>query len=222
MLAKDLISDIVPAISTRETGIKALNWMEIFRISHLPVVGDNYEFLGLISDTEIFDYDLAEKRIGAHNLTLLRPYVYADVHVYEVISIVSKQKLTIVPVLDKNNKYIGVISLHDLVHHFAEFTAADNPGVVFVLEMGLHDYSLTQISQIIESNDAKVLSLYISSLPESTKVEITIKLNTIDFAPVRQTFERYGYTIKAAYTDNDEMQSMLEERYDELIHFLSI
>ncbi len=222
MLAKDLISDIVPAISTRETGLKALNWMEIFRISHLPVVDDNYDFLGLISDTEIFDYDLAEKRIGAHNLTLLRPFVYADVHVYEVIGAVSKQKLTIVPVLDKHNKYIGVISLHDLVHHFAEFTAADNPGVVFVLEMGLHDYSLSQISQIIESNDAKVLSLYISSLPESTKIEVTIKLNTIDFAPVRQTFERYGYTIKAAYTDNDEMQSLLEERYDELIHFLSI
>ncbi len=222
MLAKDLISDVVPAISIRETGMNALNWMEIFRISHLPVVGDNYEFLGLISDTEIFDYELSNKKLGAHNLTLLRPFVYSDVHVYEVISAVSKQKLTIVPVLDKNNKYMGVISLHDLVHYFAEFTAADNPGAVFILEMATLDYSLSQIAQIIESNDAKVLSLYINSNPDTTKIELTIKINTLDFGPVRQTFERFGYNIKAAYTDNDEMESLLEERYEELIHFLNI
>jgi len=222
MQAKELISDIVPAISTKETGFKALSWMEIFRISHLPVVDENHEFLGLISDTEIFDYDLSEKKIGVHALTLIRPFVYADVHVYEIISLVAKQKLTIVPVLDAQNRYIGVITLHDLVQHFAQFSAADNPGAVFILEMSYHDYSLSQIAQIIESNDAKVLSLYVSSLPESTKIEITIKINTIDFAPVRQTFERYEYTIKAAFTDNDVMESLLEERYDELIHFLNI
>ena len=210
MQAKELISDIVPAIRTKELGLQALNWMEIFRISHLPVVDDNDDFLGLISDTEIFDYDLSDKRIKAHTLTLVRPFVYADVHIYEVISLVAKQKLTIVPVLDKQNRYLGVITLHDLVQHFAEYTAADNPGAVFILEMSHHDYSLSQIAQIVESNDAKIMSLYLKSLRDSTKIEITVKINTIDFAPIRQTFERYEYHIKASYTENDEMQNMLE------------
>ena len=98
MLAKDLISDIVPVIRTSETGLKALNWMEIFRVSHLPVV-NNEDFLGLISDTDIYDLNKAEEAIGAHPLSLIRPYVYANQHIYEVIDLVSKFNLTIVPVL---------------------------------------------------------------------------------------------------------------------------
>lgn len=222
MQAKDLISDIIPAISVQKTGLDALNWMEVFRIAHLPVVNKENEFIGLLSDTEVYDYDLSDKKIGEHNLVLHRPFVFENVHVYEVISLVSEQRLTIVPVLDKNKFYTGVISLHDLVRHFGRFTASNNPGVVFVLQMNQHDYSLSKISQIVESNGAKILSVYLTGSADTTMIELTVKINVIDFSPIRQTLERYDYTIKEAYTDNDKMQDLLEERYDEFIHFLNI
>ena len=82
MLAKDFISGIVPALHTSDTGQKALNWMEVFRVSHLPIVNDK-EFLGLISDTDIYDMNMADEPIGNHNLSLFSPFVYLDQHIYE-------------------------------------------------------------------------------------------------------------------------------------------
>lgn len=92
MLAKFLISDIVPSLRTSDTGLKALNWMEVFRVSHLPIV-NNEEFLGLISDTDIYDLNMADEPIGYHRLSLFRPYVLHEQHVYEVIEVLSRLKL---------------------------------------------------------------------------------------------------------------------------------
>jgi acetoin utilization protein AcuB len=221
MLAKDLISDVIPALRTSDSGQKALYWMDIFRISHLPIV-NNEDFLGLISDKDIYDYNMAEEPIGNHTLSLFSPYVTEEAHVYEVIELASRQSLTIVPVLSANNHYKGVITQHDLVHYFADFSALKDPGAIIVLEMSVHDYSLSQIAQIVESNDAKILSLYISSHSSSTRMELTLKINRMDLTSIVQTFTRYNYTIKSTFMDHDDMDSLYENRYDMFMKYLSI
>ena len=81
MFARDLISEVVPSLKTSDTGQMALNWMEIFRISHLPIV-NNQDFLGLISDADIYDMNHPEEPIGNHTLTLLKPYFTFDQHIF--------------------------------------------------------------------------------------------------------------------------------------------
>src|SRR3989304_6607684 len=108
MKANHLISDTVPNLHTSDTGVRALSWMEIFRVSHLPIV-NNKEFLGLISDTDIYDLNRAEEPIGNHSLSLFRPYVTADQHIFEVIDLASKLRLTVIPVLDEKKNYMGLI-----------------------------------------------------------------------------------------------------------------
>ncbi len=162
MLAKDLISDVVPSLRTSDSGQKALYWMDIFRISHLPIV-NNEDFLGLISDKDIYDANMAEEPIGNHNLSLFSPFVTESQHIYEVIELASRLNLSIIPVLDHNNHYKGVITQQGSDSFFADFTALKEPGAIIVLDMNIHDYSLSQIAQIVESNDAKILSMYISS-----------------------------------------------------------
>ena len=100
MLAKDLMSDVVPSLKTSDTGIQALSWMDIFRISHLPIVNNN-EFLGLISDKDIYNLNMVDEPIGNHRLSLFSPYVFEDQHIYEVIEVASRLKLSVVPVLDR-------------------------------------------------------------------------------------------------------------------------
>ena len=221
MLAKDLISDVIPALRTSDSGQKALYWMDIFRISHLPIV-NNEDFLGLISDKDIYDYNMAEEPIGNHNLSLFSPYVTEDQHVYEVIELASRLSLTIVPVLSNNSHYKGVITQNDLIHYFADFSALKEPGAIIILEMSIHDYSLSQISQIVESNDAKILSLYISSHSSSTRLELTLKINRSDLTSIIQTFTRYNYTIQSTFMDHDDMDSLYENRYDMFMKYLSI
>lgn len=222
MTAKELISDVVPAVRKREEGMKALNWMEFFRISHIPVIDGDNNYVGIISDNEIYDLDLAERRIDSEELFLDRPFVTENQHIYEIIEIVSRLKLSIMPVVDKKQRYIGVITIFDIVHEFGKLTAIENPGALFVLELNGNDYSLSQIAQIIESNDAKVLSLYVSSSADSTKIEITIKISATDFSAVRQTLERYDYSIKAAFSDADKINEMLEQRYEEFMFYLNL
>jgi len=220
MLAKDLISDEIPALRTSDSGVDALNWMEVFRISHLPIV-NNEEFLGLISDADIFDINKPEEAIGNHRLSLIRPTVRCDQHLYEVMEIASRLKLTVVPVLDLNKKFLGVIQMNDLLHNFAKLSAIESPGGIIVLEMTESDYSMSQISQIIESNDAKILSMYINSAKDSTKLDVTLKLNITDLTAVIQTFNRYDYSIKASFMEFDEQDDLYNERYDLFMRFLN-
>lgn len=220
MLAKNLMSDVVPALKTSDTGHQALSWMDIFRISHLPIVNER-EFLGLISDKDIYDLNMVEEAIGNHSLSLFSPYIFTDQHIYEVIELASRLKLSVIPVLDRQSNYQGLITIGDLVEHFAELSALKHPGGIIVLEVNQNDYSLTEISQIVESNDAKILSLYISSSDSTTLMDITLKINRTDLSSVIRTFERYEYNIKASYLKDEEEDRLYQDRYDLFMKYLN-
>jgi len=221
MVAKDLISEVVPSLKTSDSGQTALNWMEIFRISHLPIV-NNLDFLGLISDTDIYDMNQPEEPIGNHSLTLFKPYVTTDQHLFEVIGLASRLKLTVVPVLDEKSHFKGVITTTDLVRYLAGISSMDQQGGIIVLELIERDYSLSQIAQIVEGNNLKVLSMYVTSPPDSTKLEVTIKVNTNDLVSVIRTFERYNYDVKTWVTSDDSMDRFYSERFDILMKYMNI
>ncbi len=221
MVAKDLISEVIPSLKTSDLGQTALNWMEVFRVSHLPIV-NNQEFLGLISDTDIYDMNQPDEPIGNHALTLYKPYVTTEQHIFEVIGLASRLKLSVVPVLDSKKHYKGVITSSDLIRHIAGISSIDQPGGIIVLEMSERDYSLSQIAQIVEGNNVKVLSLYVTSSPESTRLEVTLKVNTSDLVSIIRTFERYNYDVKTWVSDNDSMDRFYSERLDQLMKYLNI
>ena len=221
MLAKDLISDVIPALRTSDSGQKALYWMDIFRISHLPIV-NNKDFLGLISDKDIYDLNMAEEPIGNHSLSLFSPYVTLDQHIFEVIEIASRLNLSVVPVLDHNNNYQGLITMNHLIHYFGDLSALKQPGGIIVLEINVNDYSLSEIAQIIEGNDAKILSLYVNSHSNSMKMEVSIKINRKELTSIIQTFNRYNYIIKASFMDENDLNSLYENRYEQFMKYLSI
>jgi len=221
MLSKELISDVIPSLRTSDTGVKALYWMDIFRISHLPIV-NNTEFLGLISDADIYDMNTPDEPIGNHQLSLFSPFISEDQHIYEAIELISKLKLSVVPVLDSNKNYMGMITAQRLMQYMGEMFSVKNPGGILILDLNANDYSLTQIAQIVESNDAKILSLYITSPPDSLKLELTLKINRIDLTAIIQTFVRFDYTIKAQFMEDDEMDSLYSNRYEQFMLYLNI
>lgn len=221
MIASDLISEVIPSLKTSDLGQTALNWMEIFRISHLPIV-NNQDFLGLISDADIYDMNQPEEPIGNHELNLFKPYVDANQHIFEVIGLASRLRLTVVPVLDAGKHFKGVITIPDLVRHLAGLTSLDQPGGLIVLDLIERDYSLSQIAQIVEGNNVKIMSVYVTSPADSTKFEVTIKVNTTDLLPVIKTFERYNYQVKTWISDNDSMDNFYSERLDLLMKYLNI
>ncbi len=221
MIALNLLSEVVPPLRLTDSGQKALNWMEIFRISHLPVV-DGKTLIGLMSDKIIYDLNIIDKPVGDYVDHMLSPHIRSNQHIYEVFSVISQLKLSAVPVINLYHEYCGVITVFDLAQKFAELVAVHEPGGVIVLELNSIDYSLSQIAQIVEGNDAKILSFYINQVEDSKLIEITLKINVVDLSSIIQTFVRYDYNIKAVYMDESIIQNLYDDRYDQLMKFMNI
>lgn len=221
MTANQLITELYLPLQPSGSVALALSHMEEYRLSHLPVV-EGTEYLGLISDSDLSAMSDQEVSIERCGFTMIRPYVSENQPVFDVVRQFHDLKLTALPVLNTTNHYLGLIVLQGLTDFFASLTAVGNPGGVIVLELNDKDYDLTEIAQIVESNDNKILSLYITSFPDSTRIELTIKLNRIDIGPVLQTFFRFNYLVKASWSSEDSYNEGLQERYDGLMNYLNI
>lgn len=220
MLAKQLISDKIPPLKTSDTGAKALQWMEEFKLSELPIV-NNQAFLGLVSEDDILAMDHPEEALGNHSLSLEKPYVHGNDHIYDIISKISDMNLSILPVLDENDHYIGVVCGSEILKRVSKAAAFTEPGGILQLEMDVNDYSLSEIANIVESNGAKILSSYLTTHPDSIKMDVTIKINRSDLSRIIQTFERYNYTIVASF-HKSEVEEDLNKRFDSFLHYLNM
>lgn len=220
MLVSDLITDEIPPLKLTDTVEMALDWMEQFKVSHLPVV-DNHELIGVVSESDLLDYNKPDETFESAKIPFLKPIIHHNQHVYDLLKLMTSLNLTIMPVVDENNHFKGSISLKGFVQNLANLIAVQNPGGVIVLELNVNDYSVTQIGNIVEGNDAKILSLHVASVPESTRIEVTIKVNKEDLSRIIQTFNRYNYTIKATFQQGGYHDD-LKNRLDEFMHFLNI
>lgn len=221
MTVSDLLSDVVPAIHKTDTGTDALNWMDVFKVSHLPVVDDR-EYLGLVSEREIYDMRNPDEAISSQMVLMARPFVRDNQHIIEAMQPLAENNLSVLPVLDIEDKYLGVITLPDLSHEIANMVSSSAHGAIVVLELNVRDYSLCEISQIVEGNDTKILSLYVSTSSNPDIIYVTLKLNRTDISPVIQTLERYSYKIVQVFSNDKDYDLMLEDRYNSFMKFLSI
>jgi acetoin utilization protein AcuB len=220
MLARELISDVVTALKTSDSGTSALSWMEVFRVKHLPIV-NHREFLGLISDSDIYDLNDPDEPVGNHKLSLQKPYVNEDQHIYEVIELLARMELTLVPVLNQQKQYLGVITMEELTRKFAHLSALQQPGGIIELEMIQHDYSLSEISQIVESNNGRILSLYVASSDDDSRLRVTLKINLTDLTSILETLNRYNYTVVSSHMNNEDLDDFYQDRFDTFLKYLN-
>lgn len=220
MLIADLITDEIPPLKQSDTVKVALDWMEQFKVSHLAVVKER-ELVGIVSEHDLIDYNNPDEKLDSLKVPLLKPIIHNYQHTYDLLKLMMSFNLTLIPVLDDKELYKGCISLKGLLQNISTMASVQNLGGVIVLEVNQVDYSLTQIASIIEGNDAKVLSAHVSSIPDSTKMEVTIKVNKEDLSRILQTFYRYNYTVKASF-QHTNFESGLKDKLDEFMHFLNI
>lgn len=220
MIASHLISKNIIPLKTSDTGNIALKWMDENKVSHMPIV-NNENYIGLISEKDILDLNNYDEPIGNHNLSLENAHVTESQHIYEIIEILEKLSLSIIPVVDNNEKYLGVITAQNILSYFSSSLSVKNPGGVIVLEMSQSDYSLTEIANIVESNGAKILSCFLGSHNDSTLIEVIIKINKNEMDSILQTFARYNYVVLTTFGEDKDIED-IKERYDSLMNYLNI
>jgi len=219
MIASDVIANEIPAVKLTNTVNTVLSWMDDFKVSHMAVV-DKGKFIGIINEGDLLDIDDPSKKIGECDLELDPSFAINSQHAFEVVNLISANNLTALAVLDQNKKYIGVVSLPVLVDKLSKIAAFENPGSIITLELNLNDYSLAEIARIVESNDAKILSSYVTSHSNSTKLEVTLKISKQEISDIIQTFNRYNYNITGSYNAQEYFSDM-KDRYDEFMRYLN-
>lgn len=219
MIASELISYDIPPLKLEDSGEKALEWMEEFKTNNLPVIDGN-KYIGLIDENDVLDRNNIEEPISSYNLKFQRPFAYQTQHLFEIISIIVEHEVNVLPIVDADEQYLGLINNSTIVKEFSKAISVNNAGSIITLEVNLRDYSLAEIAKMVESDDAKILSSFITSHSDSNKLEVTIKINKTDISRILHTFERFNYTVLASYNES-EYHKDLKGRYDEFMRFLN-
>lgn len=220
MYAKDIISFEVPPLKTSDTGVKALEWMEEFKVSEIPVISKK-TYLGLIEEHVILDMESVEEKVGGYVGRLNKIYVLPTQHIFDVLKIFFRQKLSVLPVADNEGQYLGCITLGNLIKTLTRLLSIEESGALFTLEMKKADYSVTELGRLIESDNAKVLLLITESAPREDHIRVTIKVNKSDISRLLHTFYRFNITVVATYQESEYEQD-LKRRFDEFMKYLNI
>lgn len=220
MLAEELIVDNIPPLSPSDTGEIALQWMDEFKVTHLSVV-EKDRFLGTISESDILGMADIGEPVGEYRELLDPTFVTQSQHIFEVVKVVNDHMLSIIPVLDAQESYQGSITIAQLMKIIADMPVANNPGGIIVLELNTHDYSLHAITGIIEEHGALILGTFITSHPDSTKLQLTIKVNQRDIASIIASLERHDYNI-TFFGENSDVGNDLRDRYDSLMNYINL
>lgn len=219
MIAESLISTSIIPLQTSDRGETALEMMSEFYVRHLPIV-NNQQLLGLISEDDVLNFDVNEP-IGSYSLSLIRPYVSSRDHIYEIMRLMAELKLTLIPVVDDDQNYLGVVTMEDLLQYFAQSASLSEPGSILILDVARRDYSLAEIARLVESEGAAILNVFLTTYPNSARISVTLKINRQEIGRVLATFERFEYDIRASFSETEFVDS-LKERYDSLMSYLNV
>ncbi|MFT4033021.1 MAG: CBS domain-containing protein [Siphonobacter sp.] len=221
MLADELIDPLLPTLRPTDTVGQAIDWMQEFRIPQL-VLANGEHYSGLLSEDRLLSVDeesLLEELEPEHSGVSVQP----DQHMYDLLRMAQLYRLDVLPVVDEEQRYTGSIAVTELLKRFAEDLGTQEEGAILVLEMDDRDYSMSEVSRLVESNDVKIISSYFKTGDYETERPglLTLKLNRRDIKAVVATFERYSYVINAVFT-SEPLDTTDRERLDLLLRYLNI
>ena len=186
--------------------------------SHIPLKKDNI-YMGCISENDAHCFE-SDKPISEYLYTIEGFYVRHNSPWLDVLENFAQNDTNIMPVLDEKNNYLGYYELNDIISLFNETPFLSEPGGILIVEKGYNDYSFSEISQIVESNNAKLLGAFISKM-ENDVVQITIKIGSSGLNDIIQTFRRYSYNIISGHEEDGYIKT-LKERSDYLNKYLNL
>jgi signal-transduction protein with cAMP-binding, CBS, and nucleotidyltransferase domain len=160
--------------------------------------------------------------ISEYDFSLMRrAAILEDEHIFEVMRMMGELRLTVLPVIDTEGNYRGLISQNDLLRYFAQTASFAEQGAVLVLQMPRRDYSLSNISHLVEDENVKIMSAFVTSAPNPEYIELTLKLDRTDLSRVISSLERHDYDVKETFGEL-ERSDFIRERYDALMHYLNL
>jgi CBS domain-containing protein len=221
MIAENLINPMIPAVKREDKAEKAIIWMEEFKTNQLPVI-DGRNYLGLITEDIILDGNNLDRLIGDFQLYAENCYIFDWQHLFEVVKLMQKCDAEMAAIVDEQKQFQGVATYEDVVKAFANTITIQGMGGILVISMKHIDYSMAELSRLIEAEGSKIIGSLIGPHPtESDKLYLTLKLNTEDLTAITALLERFNYTVAARFHQPANLENE-RERLDNLLKYLDI
>ena len=212
------ITNDFKAIDSQETIAVVQGFFDELTFSHFPVVEEGI-YIGSLAAEDIETFD-SDKKVIDYRYTLERFFARTSMVWLDVLEVFAKNNTDLVPVLDEDNKYAGYYEIGDIMKFFNETPFLQEPGRIIIVKKRVVDYSTSQIAQIVESNNGKLLGLFVSSA-DVEYIEVTLKINVGPINEIIQTFRRYDYEIISEHHEDNYINT-LKERSDYLDKYLNI
>jgi len=217
-LSNYIINDIKPL--TLNDSVRDLQLLfNQLTYSHIPINNNEDVYLGCISETDVHCFEstdlVSEITYSAEGF-----FVRENTNWLDILEAFAQNSTNIMPVLSESNNYLGYYELKDIIGLFNETPFFSEAGGILIVEKGLNDYSFSEISQIVESNDGKLLGAFISKM-EKDVVQITLKIGNTGLNDIMQTFRRYSYNVVSGHEEDSYIES-LKERSDYLNKYLNM
>lgn len=220
-MIQSIINTNIPPLHFGDTVSKALAWMDEFKVSHLPIIDEHGKLIGNISESELIDSNSPDSALESLKILFNRTYILSHQHYLDAIKVFAQSKLTLIPVMNDAEVFEGVISAQTVLLSLEQISLVKESGAIISVFLHDKDYTMTQIANIIESNDAKILGSYILNSSESSEIEVVLKLNRYEIRDILQTFERYQYKVKGLLDDKGYSDD-LHNRFNEFMNYLKI
>lgn len=221
MLIAALTKNHLPKFDPHNTVDEALTILEHAHMETLPLVAAQ-KFLGMVNEDFLLDQPNGSSTLNSFSHLLPRAVAKADQHVLDAFGRFHEFRTTLLAVEDAQDNYLGTLAINDLIWEIGSQPAMKMPGGIIVLEMPANDYHLSQLSQIFETDDAKILTLLVRDVPETFGwIDVTIKTNKTDLSRILKSLARYNYTVKSVF-HMGEQELDLRQRYDALMNYLNM
>lgn len=221
MLVKDFITKELPVLKSFDTIEYALALMDDFKLKHLPLVNDEQIYFSLLAEKDLLAQPDLSAVVG-EPVPVFAPSVDEQSHIHEVLALMTRYQLSLLPVTDQEGHCLGVVTRDKMVDVMSDMCQAEAAGSVVVLELMPQDYSLSEIARLIESNNAHLLNLLSQTDRSTGRLLITIKVDLEDASPVIRSFERFNYTVRYHFMKKGMVDEMLQQRMDELFYYMNI
>ena len=219
MLAAQLINTSFPTVHLLDKASFALQLMEDYDVQHLCVVTDE-KLVGIVDKNTLLDtHETAV--IATLQDEFITASVHADAHFLAGAKLLSLHELTMLPVVSTAADLLGVITAKQMLAALTSHVGADTRGAVIVLEMEQRQYSFGEIARLVETNDAYVTQLNTTTDPQTGMLLVTLQINRIEVSTIVATFQRYDYSVKY-YFGEENYQNELKENYNHLLSYLNM
>lgn len=220
MLNKEIISSSLPVLSPNDTVSHAQQLMADYQVRQLPVVNED-KYLGLISEDDALNAPDDQLKLQELEQQFSKLAVHANTHFVEAVQLCNDYGLSVVPVVDKEMEWIGAIAAPDLLKYLGRMTGADEPGGIVVLELDKASFSFSEISKLVETNDAQITQLNTFYDSQQQMLYVTLKINKFEISDIIATFQRYEYNVKY-YFGEELYENELRSNYDHLMNYLNM